>query len=59
MPVIEIIIVIAIVGVILWAVNQYVPMAAPVKNVLNIVVIIILVIWLLRVFGLFTGGLRI
>jgi hypothetical protein len=48
----QIAIVIVVVGVLLWAVNAYIPMASPVKQILNIVVVVVLVLWLLQVFGL-------
>lgn len=51
MPILTIIITIAIVGVLLWLINTYIPMEGRVKKILNIVVIICLVVWLLRVFG--------
>jgi hypothetical protein len=44
---------IIIVGVLLYCLNVYVPMAAPIKNILNIVVIICLVFFVLNAFGLF------
>ncbi|MDD3357211.1 MAG: hypothetical protein PHP72_09880 [Dysgonamonadaceae bacterium] len=52
MPILTIIIVILVVGVILWLINRYIPMQRTIKSILNAVVIIVLVIWLLRVFGL-------
>lgn len=52
MPLLTLIIVIAVVGVILWLVAEYVPMQPTVKRILIGVVIFILVIWLLQVFGL-------
>jgi hypothetical protein len=52
MPIIEVVIVLIVVGVLLWLVNTYIPMASGVKSLLNAVVIIFLVVWLLRVFGL-------
>jgi len=51
MPVLTIFIVILVVGVILWLVNTYIPMQRTIKSILNAVVVIILVIWLLKVFG--------
>jgi hypothetical protein len=51
MPILTIVIVILVVGVILWLVNSYIPMQRTIKNILNAVVIIILVVWLLKVFG--------
>lgn len=52
MGLIELIIIIVLVGVILWAVNQYVPMQANIKTILNIVVVIAVVLWLLSAFGI-------
>lgn len=54
MDLISLIIVIVVIGVILWAVNQYVPMEAKIKQILNVVIVIALVIWLL---SLFIGGM--
>ncbi len=51
MPVLTIIIVIMVVGVILWLINSYIPMQRTIKSILNAVVVIVLVIWLLKVFG--------
>jgi hypothetical protein len=44
-----------VVGVLLWLVNTYIPMDAKIKNILNVVVVICVVLWLLQVFGLFSG----
>lgn len=51
MPILTIVLVIVVAGVILWLVNSYIPMQRTIKGILNAVVIIILVIWLLKVFG--------
>ncbi|ASB47883.1 Thivi_2564 family membrane protein [Alkalitalea saponilacus] len=51
MPILTILIVILVVGVLLWLVNSYIPMQRTIKGILNAVVVIILVIWLLSVFG--------
>ena len=52
MPLIHVIVVLVVVGVILWLVNNYIPMAGSIKSILNAVVIIVVVLWLLSVFGL-------
>ena len=52
MPLINLVIVLVVVGVILWAINSYIPMQANIKKVLNVVVIIAVIIWLLNVFGI-------
>ena len=52
MPLITIVIVLVVVGVVLWAINTYIPMAAPVKGILNVVVTVVLCLWLLQAFGI-------
>jgi hypothetical protein len=51
MPILTILIVILVAGVLLWLVNSFIPMQRTIKGILNAVVIIILVVWLLNVFG--------
>lgn len=52
MPLIQVILVLIVVGVLLWLVNTYIPMAGSIKSILNAVVVIVVVLWLLNVFGL-------
>ena len=52
MPLIQLVIVLVVVGVILWVVNNYIPMQSTIKRLLNAVVVIAVVLWLLNVFGL-------
>lgn len=52
MSVITLIITLAVVGLFLFLVNKYVPMDGKIKTILNIVVVIVLVVWLLKVFGI-------
>lgn len=51
MSVLTILLVIIGVGVLLWLVNRFIPMQSTVKSILNAIVIILLVVWLLDVFG--------
>lgn len=51
MPLLTVLIVLIVVGVLLWLVNTYVQMDAKIKRILNIVAVIIVIIWLLKVFG--------
>ena len=44
------IIVIAVIGVLLYLINQYLPMDARVKQILNIVVIVAIILWVLFIF---------
>lgn len=52
MSLLSILIVLIVAGVLLWLVNSFIPMDRKIKNILNAVVVIILVIWLLQAFGL-------
>lgn len=52
MPLINLVVVLVVVGVLLWLVNNYLPMDAKIKRILNIVVVVGVVIWLLQVFGI-------
>ena len=52
MPLLTILLVIIIVGVALWLINSFIPMASVIKTILNVVVVIVLIVWLLNVFGL-------
>jgi hypothetical protein len=42
--------------VVLWVINSYIPMQSTIKKILNVVVIIVVIFWLLSVFG-FIGDL--
>ncbi|MFI5096725.1 MAG: Thivi_2564 family membrane protein [Candidatus Acidiferrales bacterium] len=59
MPLIQILLALIVVGVLLWLVNRFIPMANSIKSILNAVVIIAVVLWLLNVFGLFHSLSRI
>jgi len=52
MSLLSILVVIVVVGVLLWAVNSFIPMDSKVKSILNVVVVVLLIIWLLQAFGL-------
>jgi len=52
MPLLHVVAVLVVVGVVLWLINQFIPMAGSIKGILNAVVVISVVLWLLRVFGL-------
>jgi hypothetical protein len=58
MPIVQILMVLIVVGVLLWLVNNFIPMAGSIKSILNAVVVIGVVLWLLNVFGLFQSFSR-
>ncbi len=55
MSLISLLIVLVVVGVLLWLVNNYIPMDGKIKSILNIVVVIGVVLWLLQAFGLLSS----
>jgi hypothetical protein len=52
MPLIHVVVVLIVVGVILWLINRFIPMAGSIKSILNAVVVIAVILWLLNVFGI-------
>ncbi|HZT29177.1 MAG TPA: Thivi_2564 family membrane protein [Bryobacteraceae bacterium] len=52
MPLIQIVIVLIVVGMALWVINNYIPMVASIKTILNVVVVIAVCIWVLKAVGL-------
>ena len=61
MPLIPVVITLIVVGVLLWLVNNYIPMDGKIKKILNIVVVICVVVWLLYAFGVLnhSGDIRV
>ena len=55
MSLITIIIVLVVVGLVLYLVETYIPMAPPIKTILRVAVIIILLIWLLQSLGVISN----
>ncbi len=51
MSLISLVIVLIVVGILLWLINRFIPMQPTIKKILNAVVIIIVILWLLSVFG--------
>lgn len=61
MPLIQLIVALVVVGVILWLINNYIPMDATIKKILNVVVVIVVILWLLSAFGVLgsISGMRV
>jgi hypothetical protein len=51
MPLLQILMVLIAIGVLLWLVNNFIPMAGSIKSILNAVVVIGVIVWLLNIFG--------
>ena len=52
MPLLSIVIVLIVVGVLLWLMEAYIPMDGTIKRIIQALVIIVVVFWLLQVFGI-------
>ena len=61
MPLINLVIILVVVGVVLYLINNYIPMDGKIKSILNVVVVIAVILWLLSVFGVIgsLSGLRV
>lgn len=51
MDLIHVIVALIVIGVLLWLINTFMPMARSIKSILNAVVVIAVVLWLLNGFG--------
>ena len=52
MPLVNIVLALIVVGVALWLINNFIPMAGSIKSILNIVVVVVVAIWVLKAFGM-------
>ncbi len=52
MTLVNIVVILVVVGLVMWLINTYIPMAAAIKSLLNIIVFVVLLIWILQTFGL-------
>jgi len=52
MPLIYVVLALIVVGMVLWLINTYIPMAGSIKAILNVIVVIAVCVWLLQAFGL-------
>ena len=61
MSLLSLVITLIVVGVLLWLVNNYIPMDGKIKSIFNAVVVIAVVVWLLYAFGVLdhSGEIRV
>jgi small-conductance mechanosensitive channel len=61
MSLITLVIVLVVLGVILWAINAYIPMDATIKKILNGVVVLVAILFVLSAFGVLDSlsGIRV
>lgn len=53
---ITVVVTLIIVGLVLWLINRFIPMASSIKSILNVVVVIAVILWLLKVFNIWSGS---
>lgn len=58
MPLVYVALIVIGVGVVLYLINTYIPMAGAIKSILNAGTVIGVCIWLLQVFGLWSRVLQ-
>jgi len=51
MTLVNIVVVLVAAGLLMWLINTYIPMATAIKSLLNVVVFVVVLVWLLQVFG--------
>jgi len=61
MTLVQIAVVLIMIGVLMWLINTYIPMMGAIKSLPNLVVLVVVVIWLLQIFGIIgpIAGVRI
>ena len=52
MPLAYIVLVLIVVGIVLWLINEFIPMAGSIKSILNVVVVVAVCVWVLQAVGL-------
>jgi predicted membrane protein len=55
MPLVNLVLALIIVGVALYLINRYIPMASSIKSILNVVVVVAVAVWVLQAVGLWGG----
>jgi predicted membrane protein len=58
MPLIHVVLVLIVVGMALWLINSYIPMASSIKTILNVVVVVAVCVWVLQAVGLWDDVTR-
>jgi hypothetical protein len=52
MPLVNVVVMLIVVGVALYLINRYIPMASSIMTILNVVVVVVVCVWLLQTAGL-------
>jgi hypothetical protein len=52
MPLLNLVVILIVVGVGLYLINRYIPMASSIKTILNVLVVVVVCVWVLQAIGL-------
>ena len=52
MSLVSIVLTLVVVGVLLWLINNYIPMDGKIKSIVNVLVVVVVAIWVLQAVGL-------
>jgi len=52
MPLVNLVVALIVVGMALWLINRFIPMASSIKTILNVVVVVAVCVWVLQSVGL-------
>ena len=52
MPLLNVVVLLIVVGIGLYLINNYIPMAGSIKTILNVVVVVAVAIWVLKAVGM-------
>jgi hypothetical protein len=55
MDLIQLVVVLVIIGVALWAIESLIPLDPTIKNIIRVVIILVALLWVLTFFGLLPG----
>ncbi len=55
MPLINLVFALIVVGVALWLINRFIPMASSIKTILNVVVVVAVCVWVLQATGMWSS----
>lgn len=55
MPLMNLIVMLVLIGVGLYLINNFVPMASSIKTILNVVIVVAVCLWILQVTGIWGG----
>lgn len=55
MSLIGIVLTLVVIGVLLWLLNNYVPLDGKMRSIINVVVVIVVVVWVLQGVGLLSS----